>query len=128
MAGRQRRRRGRAPVVLVVEDDEDVRASVTELVQERGLAAEAFGDGAAALAYLRGGGAADLVLLDLRMPVLDGWAFAAEFRRLAGHEQTPVIVMTAAELLAQAPVSAAYLEKPLRREAVLGALDRCLPR
>ena len=39
---------------------------------------EAFADGGPALAYLKDGGAADLIFLDLRMPNVDGWTFLAE--------------------------------------------------
>jgi CheY-like chemotaxis protein len=111
---------------LVVEDDDDVRESVGELVLERGLLLEAFPDGGPALAYLREGGAADLIFLDLRMPNVDGWKFASELRRIRGHQQTPVVVMTGADVLPRAPVSAAYLEKPMARDAILDAIDRCL--
>lgn len=110
---------------MVIEDDDDVRESVGELVLERGLALEAFADGEPALAYLREGGAADVIFLDLRLPQVDGWTFAAELRRIRGHQATPVVVMSAADQLARAPVSAAYLEKPIGRAAV-HALDRFL--
>ncbi len=127
MAGRRRLRAGsRAAVVLVVEDDDDVRDSVGELVLERGLELEAFSDGEPALAYLRDGGAADVIFLDLRLPRVDGWAFSAELRHIAGHQKTPVVVMSGPDQLARAPVSAAYLEKPIGRDAVLDALDRFL--
>jgi len=83
------------PTILVVDDDQDVRASIAELLAEHGYLAVQSADGREAEAYLRGHPAPACMLLDLIMPRLDGWAVAALMRQ--GHlPQVPLIVMTAA--------------------------------
>lgn len=83
------------PTILVVDDDQDIRASVSELLIDHGYLAVQSADGREAEAYLRGHPAPACMLLDLLMPRLDGWAVAALMRQ--GHlPQVPLIVMTAA--------------------------------
>lgn len=54
-------------------------------------------NGEAALAYLRGGGEASVILLDLRMPVMDGWAFRRAQRCDPAFAHIPVIVLSGAD-------------------------------
>ena len=62
--------------VLLVEDDEDIRASVGEILRDEGFEVIAATDGNDALRLLRGADELPrLILLDLMMPVMDGWAF-----------------------------------------------------
>jgi CheY-like chemotaxis protein len=84
------------PTVLVVEDDDDTRASLQELLEENGYQVATARNGRDAEAYLRHKPTPACVLLDLWMPVMDGWALAAEIA--AGHlPRVPFIVVTAAE-------------------------------
>ena len=85
-----------APTVLVVEDDDDTRDSIRELLEERGYQVVAASNGRDAHTYLRQSTPPACVLLDLWMPVMDGWALAAEMTR--GHlPRVPLVVITAAE-------------------------------
>jgi CheY-like chemotaxis protein len=79
--------------VLVVDDDPAIRAAVRDVLEQEGIPVETATDGADALAKvaLR---TPRLVLLDMRMPVMDGWGFASALRSLA--VAPPVVVMTAA--------------------------------
>jgi two-component system chemotaxis response regulator CheY len=80
--------------VLVVDDDPNIRETVCELLDLEGYRTAQAEDGAQALALLDTY-PARLILLDMRMPVMDGWTFAR-----AAHAQgitTPIIVMTAAQ-------------------------------
>jgi CheY-like chemotaxis protein len=61
--------------VLVVDDNPDTRDAVVTLLQISGYRAVGAPDGRDALAYLKGLGDPSLILLDLRMPVMDGWRF-----------------------------------------------------
>ena len=61
--------------VLVVEDDIDIREALTGLLSEEGYAVSACANGLEALKHLRAGRHADVILLDLMMPVMDGWQF-----------------------------------------------------
>lgn len=59
--------------VLIVDDDADIRETLSDFLQDEGYDVAAVGDGAQALAFLRSGVALPcLILLDLMMPVMDG--------------------------------------------------------
>lgn len=79
--------------VLVVDDDASIRDAVRDVLESAGIAVETAANGADALEKVSRH-RPRLVLLDMRMPVLDGWAFASALqeRGLA----LPVVVMTAA--------------------------------
>ena len=79
--------------VLVVDDEPDIRATVAEMLEIEGYAVEEAANGADALRAIERR-APDLILLDMRMPVLDGWGVAAELNRR--DVDIPIVVMTAA--------------------------------
>jgi len=80
--------------ILVVDDEAPVREVLTEYFSTEGYAVEAAGSGVEALTAVRGG-RADLVLLDVRMPGLDGVQVLRRIRELDGR--VPVIMVTANE-------------------------------
>ena len=80
--------------ILVVDDEAPVREVLTEYFTTEGYAVEGAGSGAEALTVVRGG-RADLVLLDVRMPGLDGVQVLRKIREL--NEDVPVIMVTANE-------------------------------
>ena len=86
--------------VLVVEDDAATRRALRRLLEGEGLAVVEAGDGRAALELLAGGATAapGLIVLDLLLPELDGFAFAAEVRRDARWRDVPIVVLTARDL------------------------------
>ena len=124
--------RGGGPVVLVVEDDAATRALLRDVLEGAGYAVREAADGAAALRAARAARPA-LVLLDLRLPGTDGWAFAAAYRRAPGP-RAPIVVLTAdadAEAYAAALGAAGHLLKPFDLDALLavvGRLARAAPR
>jgi CheY-like chemotaxis protein len=83
--------------VLVVEDDADILNAVVQVLEDEGVAVRAAPNGLAALQVLREPGAQPpcVILLDLMMPVMDGWAFRAEQLRDPAIASVPVIVLTA---------------------------------
>jgi PAS domain S-box-containing protein len=83
------------PVVLIADDDPTYREALADTVRAAGYAVVAVSDGAAALAYLRRAPAPHSVLLDLTMPVMDGWDFLEERNRDAALRPIPVIVLSA---------------------------------
>lgn len=114
--------------VLVVDDEPDIRATVAAMLEIEGYEVTEATNGADALASVEAA-CPDLILLDMRMPVLDGWGFAAELRR-RGHE-TPIVVMTAARDAAQwaAEIAApAYLAKPFGYDDLIRAVEGVHPR
>jgi CheY-like chemotaxis protein len=82
--------------LLLVEDDPDLREVVVQILTDAGYRAHGAPDGAAALARLGRPGAPPVgaVLLDLRLPDMDGAAFAAAYRRLPGPP-APLLLFTA---------------------------------
>lgn len=84
------------PTVLVVDDDEDTRVSIAELLEDHGYRVVAARHGREAAEFLRDGPRPDCMVLDLWMPEMDGWTLAAEMKR-GRLPQVPTVVVTAAE-------------------------------
>ncbi len=85
----------RRPCVLVVEDELDTRTMLRDLLTDAGYQVVTAGDGAAALAALdRRDCSPDLVLLDMRMPFMDGPTFFKCLRSRPESRQTPVLVVS----------------------------------
>ena len=81
--------------VLVVDDDEDIVSLVSFVLEEQGYVVVTAADGTAALGALETG-SPGLILLDLRMPGMNGWEFATQARRQYGS-QVAIVVMTAGD-------------------------------
>lgn len=93
---------------------------MAELLTIEGFAAATAGNGREALAYLRTHENPDLILLDLKMPVMDGWEFRREQQRDATIANVPVVVLSALEPSRAADVAAAeVLKKPLDFDRLL---------
>ena len=89
-----RQPQGRA--ILLVEDDPDIREAIQDVLTEEGYAVAVADTGLQALDRLRSGEPLpDLILLDLMMPVMDGWQFRAEQRQHPDWDAIPVIVLSA---------------------------------
>ena len=82
--------------VMVVEDDETIRDSLIEYLADKGYQTKGAADGKQALDELAADPVAPcLIVLDLMMPVMDGWAFRAEQMRDPQLAQIPVVVISA---------------------------------
>ena len=81
--------------VLIVEDDEDVRSALAALLEGEGYSVVEAAHGAEALTRLHDSDGICLIVLDLWMPVMDGWQFRAEQRNDAALAGVPVVVITA---------------------------------
>lgn len=86
--------------VLVVEDDDDVRGAMAALLELKGYRVVEAENGRAALDYLRDA-LPCLILLDLFMPEMDGWAFRAHQLQDVRLARVPVIILSADGLAAQ---------------------------
>ena len=82
--------------ILVVEDDQDIRESIAEVLRDEGHEAWTAAHGAEALALLRRAGCPvpRLILLDLMMPVMNGWEFRAELSKDALLASIPIVVLS----------------------------------
>jgi CheY-like chemotaxis protein len=106
----------------VVDDDPSIVAVVSEILAAEGHEVVSAENGADALEKVNGEG---LVLLDMRMPVLDGWGFAREFR--ASGRRCPIVVMTAAENArrwAEEIGAEGYLAKPFDIDALIAVVEQ----
>ena len=115
-----------APRVLVVEDDELTRTALTLLVRREGYEIRAAADGAAGLAEARTF-RPDIILLDLYMPVMDGFEFMERLTAEVGRGRAKVIVLSAADRLELVHVrlgADAYISKPFDAERLRAALSR----
>jgi CheY-like chemotaxis protein len=83
--------------ILVVDDDSDIRETVSEILQDAGYAVATAADGADALDWLRHNPFTeqDLILLDLMMPNVNGWEFLTRKHGEAALREIPVLLVTA---------------------------------
>jgi len=95
--------RGRYPIetVLVVEDDPLIRDGARQALSSEGCAVVTAENGRVALERLAEGPRPDVILLDLMMPEMDGFAFADEVNKHAEWRSIPIIVMTGKDLSAE---------------------------
>jgi CheY-like chemotaxis protein len=113
--------------ILIVDDDNDVRSALSELLQEEGFSVEAAPNGREALAWLRGGNIHPaVILLDLMMPGMDGWDFRSEQLRDPRLAAVPVVIVSASGFSRESIHTqfrpAAYVEKPIEKDVLLGAI------
>jgi signal transduction histidine kinase len=113
--------------LMVVEDDKPIREALGQLLRDEGFETDLCDNGARALERLRTTAAPDLIILDLRMPVMDGWEFRATQRSDPALASIPVLAISAdGSAQAKAVHAAAYLRKPLRAEELLSTVRRIL--
>jgi len=115
----------RAGSVLVVEDDPDLVDLMAVILQDAGYRVATATDGLEALARIEAE-MPSLILLDMRMPRMNGWEFAGEFRT-RWDRSCPIVVVTAAEnarLRAEEIGADGWLEKPFELEDVVRMVER----
>jgi CheY-like chemotaxis protein len=118
-------------VVLVVEDEPDWRDALAAILEEASCRVICAANGAEALLLLeQQGGRCDVILLDLMMPVMNGWSFRSNQLRNPRLADIPVLLMSAGARLAAAHDdlrAAGYLNKPVSAEDVVEQLERLRP-
>jgi CheY-like chemotaxis protein len=119
----------RAAPILVVEDDQALRGLTTRFLRFHGWEAVEAEHGRAALAYLQGGANVSVIVLDLRMPVMDGWAFRRAQQRDPRLRDIPLIVMAGADIERINELQAdACFYKPAELPDVLACIERLTAR
>ena len=114
--------------VLVVDDDAIIRETIREALEDEGCRVREASHGEEALTLLTEE-IPDVIVLDMRMPVLDGWGFARAYRALPGPH-APIVVVTAAQDAHTwgAEINAdAILPKPFDLSDLFGVLSRFTP-
>jgi len=119
-------------IVLVIDDDRNVAEALMEVLESEGYEVQTADNGRSALNQLRGGLRPCAILLDLMMPVMDGWDFRHEQMRDADLKEIPVVVISAAGFSADTVRAqfggVEYLPKPLPTDHLLEMLRRvCAP-
>jgi DNA-binding response OmpR family regulator len=113
--------------VLIVDDDDSIRDFISMALSDRGYEVATAPDGGVALEMMASF-RPDIVLLDMRMPAMDGWAFSSVYRETRSP-RVPVVVLTAAR---DAGASAAeiradaFLAKPFDLSDLLALVARLL--
>ena len=100
--------------VLVVDDDEDMRARLRTILERDGWTVQEASNGAEALEHVLVA-APRVVLLDLTMPVMDGFAFLNRLRETPGREDTPVVVLSARDITADERAALADADRILKK-------------
>jgi CheY-like chemotaxis protein len=115
---------------MIVEDDDDIRESLTELLESGEFAPFAVKNGESALRELRAGYQPSVILLDLKMPGLNGWDFRREQRNDPRLSKIPVVIMTGLGIpddgLRAEVGDVIWLPKPFTPDALRGALSAAL--
>jgi CheY-like chemotaxis protein len=114
--------------ILLIEDEELLREGLKQILEEDGCRVAATADGAAAMELLRNGNFSPcMILLDLMMPVLDGWGFRAQQQQDPSLASIPVVVVSAdggVPQKAAALGASAYLQKPVDIDQLLATVRR----
>jgi CheY-like chemotaxis protein len=118
---------GEKPIVLVVEDDPDIRETIAQILDEEGYAVLVAENGQAALSRLAEGPRPRLILLDLMMPIMDGLEFREQQRQDPKYADIPVIIVSAdgnARQKATNLGAAGHIRKPVGIDELLAVVQR----
>lgn len=113
------------PTVLIVEDDVETRNMLAKFLEIEGFKVELASNGRQALERLAEGSPASVIVLDLMMPVMDGWEFRRRQLEDPRLRNIPTIVVSAAgrDRLTQIHADA-YLAKPVDMDELLDYISR----
>ncbi len=123
----QVQREARSSSVMLVEDDRDMAEAIAVVLKGAGYEIDRCYDGSEALEHLRAGTIPDVILLDLLMPNVNGWAFRVAQRLNPEWASIPVIVMTGDGSPQSAAIDAdRYLQKPVLPAVLVETVERLL--
>ena len=113
--------------LMIVDDDDDLRDILADIMISKGYRVTAFGDARTALAALEGGVTPFLILLDLMMPGMSGWEFRAAQLSNPTLALIPVAVLTAASSMTDSGRTLSNVEtlhKPFAMDTALALVGR----
>jgi two-component system chemotaxis response regulator CheY len=113
--------------LLVIDDDATIREMLDMVLTSEGYEVISAAHGAAGLAMLDRM-RPHVILLDMKMPIMDGWEFLRRYRQRS-DQSIPIVVLTAAQddkRRAADVGAAAYLAKPFAIDDLIRVLDECL--
>jgi CheY-like chemotaxis protein len=109
--------------IVLVEDDEGIRDTMAALLEDEGYVVLQATNGVDGLERMRQADGLCLVLLDLWMPLMNGWQLLAEMKADPALAPVPVVVISAAGEQPPPMGAAAFLRKPVRLETLLEAIS-----
>ncbi|HEY2730766.1 MAG TPA: response regulator [Polyangia bacterium] len=111
--------------VLVVEDDRDIREGLADLLGDYGYTVRGASNGREALEVLGGPSLPSIILLDLMMPVMDGWQFMEEVSRRRELAGIPICIITAGDSKnTRGPNVVSVIRKPFDAATLMGVVER----
>jgi CheY-like chemotaxis protein len=112
-----------APHILVIEDDASIRAVIKDILEPEGYVVDTAANGAAV--HIAAGSLPALVLLDLMLPLVDGYEVGRRLRADPATADIPIVVMSAGRRAAQGARQIGangYIEKPFDVDALIGTV------
>ncbi len=113
--------------IMIIEDESDIRSSLKEILELVGYNVLTAENGLDALNILKASVTPNLILLDMKMPVMNGWEFADQFRKTYDHK-SPIVVVTAAadsEQRAKDINAIGWISKPFELDMLLKKIKEC---
>ena len=121
--GSHRKEINASKLVLLVDDDPDLLEVTSFVLESEGFGVETAKDGAEALQRLRAGEPPNVVLLDLMMPVMNGYQFLEEVAKVPSLKEIPIVVLTAASLV-ELPRPVEVVHKPIELGSLIKIVER----
>ncbi|UQA59617.1 response regulator [Polyangium aurulentum] len=118
---------GEKAIILVVEDDPDIRETIAQILDEEGYVPIVAENGQEALRRLAEGPRPRLILLDLMMPIMDGWEFREQQRQDPRYADIPVIIVSADGNVRQKATKLGadgHIRKPVGIDELLAVVQR----
>jgi CheY-like chemotaxis protein len=112
--------------ILLVDDDEDAVAALSMILEFKGYQVATAANGKQALDYLETHPAPRLMIVDLFMPEMDGWALCDELKRRPALANLPIVVVTAFGRAVKVEADE-VLPKPLDVDRLFKVMDRLMP-
>ena len=110
--------------ILVVDDDDAILGSLGGLLESEGYEVEIAHNGREALDKLARTDPPALILLDLKMPVMDGWQFLSERSQDRASSGVPIVLLSGLPFIPDAPGVADFLSKPIHPPRLLACVRR----
>jgi CheY-like chemotaxis protein len=117
--------------ILLIEDNEQNRYLTTFLLERAGYKVECAADGLSGIKVAQSLHPA-LILLDIQLPTMDGYAVARTLRSIASLHDTPIVAVTSYAMTGDREKALAagcngYIEKPINPETFVSEIERFLP-
>lgn len=112
--------------IFVIDDDEDLRETIGLMLGDEGFEVFAFASAREAIRRIEGGQPADVILLDLMMPDMNGWEFCQHRVTSAVLAKVPVIVITARRSFAPPLGISDIVHKPFGPDDLLQSIARSM--